>query len=57
VADRWGHLALQQPLLDALLAATALAHDLTVVSGDEDGFRHTGVRVTNPFSRSKPGGN
>ena len=55
VADRWGHLGLQQPVpvLDALLAATALAHDLTVVSRDEDGFRNTGVRVTNPFSKAK----
>jgi toxin FitB len=59
VADRWGRLGLEQPVLDALLAATALAHDLTVVSRDEDGFRNTGVRVTNPFSkgtaRSDPG--
>jgi hypothetical protein len=35
------------------------AHDLTVVSRAEDGFRNSGVRVTNPFSkgnaRSDPG--
>ena len=41
----------------ALLAATALVHDLTVVSRDEDGFRRTGVRMINPFSKPKPTGN
>ncbi len=52
VADRWGRLGLRQPvpLLDALLAATALVHDLVVVSRDEHGFRSTGVLVVNPFS-------
>ena len=56
VADQWGRLGLQQPvpILDAFLAATALVHGLTVVSRDEEGFRNTGVRVVNPFSRSKP---
>jgi len=38
------------PTLDAFLAATALVHDLTVVSRDEDGFRRTGVRIINPFT-------
>jgi len=54
VADRWGRLGLRQPvpLLDALLAATALVHDLVVVSRDELGFRNTGARVLNPFSKS-----
>jgi predicted nucleic acid-binding protein len=55
VADQWGRLGLRQPapLLDAFLAATALVHDLTVVSRDEDGFRNTGVRLLNPFSKPK----
>lgn len=59
VADQWGRLGLPQPVpvLDALLAATALAHDLTVVSRDEDGFRNTGVRLINPFLKTKPAGN
>ncbi|MHB8522835.1 MAG: PIN domain-containing protein [Limisphaerales bacterium] len=59
VADQWGRLGLRQPVptVDALLAATALVHDLTVVSRDEDGFRNTGVRVINPFSKPKPVGN
>jgi predicted nucleic acid-binding protein len=51
VADRWGRLGVAQPIpiLDALLAATALVHDLTVVTRDEDGFRNAGVQVINPF--------
>jgi predicted nucleic acid-binding protein len=55
VADQWGRLGLRQPVpvLDAFLAATALVHGLTVVSRDEEGFRHTGVTVINPFSKSK----
>ena len=59
VADQWGRLGLRQPVpvLDALLAATALVHDLRVVTRDEDGFRNTGVAVLNPFSKSKPNGN
>ena len=53
VADHWGRLGLQQPVpvLDALLAATALVHGLTMVSRDEAGFRNTGVPVINPFSK------
>ncbi len=52
IADQWGCLGVRQPVpvLDALLAATAIAHDLTVVSRDEDGFRNTGAQVINPFS-------
>jgi len=52
IADQWGRLGVRQPVpvLDALLAATAIAHDLTVVSRDEDGFRNTGAQVINPFS-------
>ena len=58
VADQWGRLGLQQPIpiLDAFLAATALVHGLTLVSRDEEGFRHTGVAVVNPFSKSPTGG-
>jgi predicted nucleic acid-binding protein len=56
VADQWGRLGLQQPvpILDGFLAATALVHGLTVISRDEEGFRHTGAPVINPFSKSKP---
>ena len=58
VADQWGCLGLSQPapILDAFLAATALVHDLIVVSRDEEGFRRTGVRIINPFTKSEPAG-
>jgi predicted nucleic acid-binding protein len=54
IADQWGRLGGRQPIpvLDAFLAATAITHDLSVVSRDMDGFRNTGARVINPFSRS-----
>jgi toxin FitB len=53
VADQWGRLGLRQPLpvLDGVLAATALVRDLVLVTRDEDGFRDTGVRKLNPFSK------
>ncbi len=59
VADRWGRLGWQQPVptLDALLAATALVHDLTVVSRDQEGFAKTGVRLVNPFAKPQSPGN
>jgi toxin FitB len=52
VADQWGRLGLRKPVptLDALQAATALVHNLTVISRDEDGFHNSGVRLVNPFS-------
>ncbi len=57
VVDQWSRLGLLQPVptLDAFLAATALVHDLTVVSRDEAGFRRTGVRMINPFSKPMRG--
>ncbi len=59
VADKWGRLGWPQPIpaLDALLAATALVHDLTVVSRDEEGFGRTGVRLINPFSKPQSADN
>jgi toxin FitB len=55
VADQWGRLDSRQPapVVDAFLAATALAHGLTIVTRDEKGFRNTGVPVINPFSKFK----
>jgi toxin FitB len=52
VADEWGRLGLRQPLpvLDALLAATAIRHDLTLVSRDIRAFGAARVQVLNPFS-------
>lgn len=52
IADQWGRLGIRQPLpvLDALLAATAICHDLVLVSRDTRGVSRTGVRVLNPFA-------
>jgi predicted nucleic acid-binding protein len=56
VADRWGSMAAQAqlsgkvfPVIDGLLAATALHHDLTVVSRNASDFPHSLVRVLNPW--------
>ena len=56
VADRWGKLAGAMrlagtpiPVLDALLAATALHHQLSVVSRNTRDFRNAGVDVLNPW--------
>jgi predicted nucleic acid-binding protein len=37
------------PLLDGMIAATALRHDLTVATRNTRDFRKTGVKVLNPF--------
>lgn len=34
---------------DSLIAATALHHDLELVTRNEDDFKHTGVRILNPW--------
>ena len=56
VADRWGLLAASaktkgNPLstIDGLLAATAIHHNLTIVSRNVDDFRNTQVPVVNPW--------
>jgi predicted nucleic acid-binding protein len=57
VADRWGLLAATakregKPLstMDGLLAATALHHNLTVVSRNVSDFADTRVQVLNPWN-------
>jgi toxin FitB len=52
-AQVWGRLRVAHPenALDKQIAATALIHDLEVVTRDAAHYRPTGVRVLNPFSR------
>lgn len=51
IGQLWGRLRVPHPehALDKLIAATALIHDLTVVTRNVDDFAGTGVRVLNPF--------
>jgi len=51
IADRWGRLLAVRPLpqVDALIAATAHEHDLTVVTRNASDFDGLGIRVLNPF--------
>jgi predicted nucleic acid-binding protein len=51
IADVWGRMGIERtlPLVDSLLAATALAHDLTLVTRNTRDIRDTGVRYLNPF--------
>jgi toxin FitB len=52
VADRWGRLNVPEPIptVDGLLAATALAHSLTLVTRNVRDIRRTGVRHVDPFA-------
>ena len=52
VAEAWGRLRSTGPLpvVDGLLAATALVHGLTVVTRDTGPFERVGVPWLNPWS-------
>jgi len=56
IADRWGLIAAETErrgkalsVIDGLLAATALHHNLTVVSRNASDFANTQVQVLNPW--------
>jgi hypothetical protein len=53
VADRWGRLLAQMvrpvPTIDSLLAATALHHELRLVTRDQKDFDYPGLEVVNPW--------
>ncbi len=52
IAQLWGKLCAPHPqnALDKQIAATALIHDLTVVTRNQKDFIRTGARVVNPFT-------
>jgi predicted nucleic acid-binding protein len=51
VADLWGRLQVPDPLpvVDALLAATAIVHGLTLVTRNVSDVQRTAARVLDPF--------
>ena len=56
VSRRWAALVVELrrkgetvPLLDGMIAATALQHELTVVTRNTRDFEKTGVKTLNPF--------
>ena len=56
VSRRWARLIVELrrkgrtlPVLDSMIAATALHHDLTVATRNTRDFRKTGVKVVDPF--------
>jgi toxin FitB len=51
IAQLWGHLRAPRPenALDKFIAATALIHDLVVVTRNDRDFAGTGARCINPF--------
>ena len=52
IADRWGRINSPDPLpaIDSLLAATALEHNLVLVTRNIADVERTGVRCLNPFA-------
>jgi predicted nucleic acid-binding protein len=54
VAEAWGRLnaADPVPVVEGLMAATALVHGWTLVTRNAAHVRSTGVRLLNPFSEA-----
>jgi predicted nucleic acid-binding protein len=55
VADRWGRLQAQArrplPAINSLLAATAMAHGLTLITRNLKDFQYTGLQLLSPWSQ------
>jgi predicted nucleic acid-binding protein len=58
IAERWGVLHADairagrtMPVIDGLIAATAIIHGLTLVTRNERNFRGSGVSIFNPWTR------
>jgi len=51
VADAWGRLGVPDPIpvSDGLIAATALVHDLVLVTRNTRDFQRTGARLLDPW--------
>ena len=56
ISRRWAKLVVDlkqkgetMPLLDAMIAATALQHDLTIATRNMRDFKKAGVKLVNPF--------
>ena len=51
IADEWGRLNVARPVpsIDGLMAATAIVHDLTLVTRNVNDVTDTGVSLLNPF--------
>ncbi len=56
VAERWGRNNVPDalPVIDGLLAATALEHDLILVTRNVHDVQRSGVLLLNPFSDAVP---
>ena len=52
IAQRWSAMSADRtrPVVDTLIAATAMVHDLTVVTRNERDYRGLGVRLLNPWA-------
>ncbi len=52
ICELWGRLNVPNPLpaVDGLLAATAMVHDLVLVTRNTRDVARTGVRAVNPFT-------
>jgi predicted nucleic acid-binding protein len=51
ISDRWGYINVPDklPVIDGLLAATALEHGLTLVTRNVTDVERSGVKLLNPF--------